>query len=251
MKLSIVIPTLNEAGYLAAAVEAVRRGSQCGVPEVIVTDCGSTDGTAELAQRLGVRVLRPAGLDSRAAACNAGAACSSGDVLQFLDADSLPPCGYDRAIGRALSDPRAVGGAFAFALDGPGWGLRAVEVINRVRYHIWPWYYSDQGLFVRAAVFRRAGGFPPRRIMETSDLCKILWRHGRLVLIPRPLPTSPRRFLAGGVWRVLGHDVRLWLLDLVGRPTEHHGHAYQDDNRRRGKPPCPRQDITTAARSRR
>jgi glycosyltransferase involved in cell wall biosynthesis len=237
MKLSIVIPTLNEAGYLAAAVEGVRRGAcATAVPEVIVADCGSTDGTAEVAAQLGVQLLRPPGLDSRAAACNVAAARASGDVLLFLDADSRPPRGYDRAIAWALSDPQAVGGAFEFALDGPGWGLRVVEAINRVRYRIWPWYYSDQGLFVRAAAFRRLGGFPPRRIMETSDLCKVLWRHGRLVLIPRLLRTSPRRFLAGGVWRVLGHDVRLWLLDLIGRPTEHHGPAYQEDNRRRGQP---------------
>jgi glycosyltransferase involved in cell wall biosynthesis len=237
MRLSIVIPTLNEAGFLAAAVEGVRRRGVAGPPlEVIVADCGSTDGTAQLAGGLGVRVLRPPPpLESRAAACNAGAACASGDTLLFLDADSLVPAGYDAAMARALADPRVVGGAFEFALDGPGWGLRVVEIINRVRYRLWPWYYSDQGLFVRTAVFRRVGGFPARRIMESSDLCRLLWRRGRLVLIPRPLRTSPRRFLAGGVWRVLGRDAVIWLRDLVGRPTEHFGAAYQEDNRRRGR----------------
>jgi glycosyltransferase involved in cell wall biosynthesis len=237
MKLSIVIPTLNEARFLAAAVEGVRgRGLAGPRPEVIVADCGSTDGTAELAKGLGVQVLRPPpALESRAAACNAGAACASGDVLLFLDADSLVPRGYDAAMVRALGDPRVIGGAFEFALDGREWGLRVVEIINRVRYRMWPWYYSDQGLFVRTAAFRKVGGFPRRRIMESSDLCRLLWRRGRLALIPRPLRTSSRRFLAGGVWRVLGHDVAIWFLDLVGRPTEHFGAAYQEDNRCRGR----------------
>ena len=109
-------------------------------------------------------------------------------------------------------------------------------MINRVRYRLWPWYYGDQGVFVRASVFRRVGGYPARRLLESSDLCRALGRCGRLVLIHKPLRTSPRRFLAGGTWRVLAHDVAVWWLDLVGRPTEHFGPAYQEDNRRRGRP---------------
>jgi glycosyltransferase involved in cell wall biosynthesis len=238
MKLSIVIPTLNESRYLAAAVDSVRRQASSGPPhEVIVADCGSSDGTSELAEHLGVLLLRPTpALDSRAAACNSGAMYATGDVLLFLDADSLLPNGYDTAIARALLDPQTIGGAFEFALDGRCPSLRVVEMVNRVRYRIWPWYYSDQGLFVRSAVFRRVGGFPQRRIMESSDLCRILWRRGRLALIQRPLRTSARRFLAGGVLRVLAKDVGIWFRDLVGLATEPFGEAYQDDNRRRGRP---------------
>jgi rSAM/selenodomain-associated transferase 2 len=236
MELSIVIPTLNEALYLPAAIESARRQSrQPRSPEIFVADCGSSDGTPELAEKLGVHLVRSLPPpESRAAACNAGAAHASGDVLLFLDADSVLPTGYDNAIARALADPQVAGGAFEFALAGSQWELRIVEIINRVRYRIWRWYYSDQGLFVRAAVLRHVGGFPRQRIMETSDLCRILWRHGRLTLIPRPLATSPRRFLAGGIWRVLAHDVRIWALDTLRLPTEHFGSAYQAENRMRG-----------------
>jgi glycosyltransferase involved in cell wall biosynthesis len=234
--LSIVIPTLNEALHLPAAIASARteaRGTR--PPEIIVADCGSTDGTDAVAEKAGVHLVRPTPpLESRAAACNAGAADAVGDVLLFLDADSLLPRGYDLAITRTLADLEVVAGAFEFALAGRQWQLRIVEIINRVRYRIWPWYYSDQGLFVRTAAFRRVGGFPRRRIMETSDLCKVLWRHGRLTLVHRPLPTSPRRFLAGGVWRVLAHDVLIWARDLLGQPTEQFGAAYHDDNRHRG-----------------
>jgi glycosyltransferase involved in cell wall biosynthesis len=236
MRLSVIIPTLNEARYLAAAVEGVRRQARAAPHEIIVADCSSCDGTADLAVNLGALVLRPPpALDSRAAACNAGAARATGDVLLFLDADSLMPAGYDVAIAWALRRPHAVGGAFEFALDGREWGLRVVEGINRLRYRIWPWYYSDQGLFVLADVFRRTGGFPPRRLMETSDLCKALWRRGALVLVQRPLRTSPRRFLEGGVWRVLARDVYYWGRDLFGLANERYGPAYQEDNRRRGR----------------
>lgn len=237
MKLSVIIPTLNEAGYLPAAVAAVRRRAALGPPhEILVADCRSADGTAELAERLGVRVVCDAPLpDSRAAALNRGAAAASGDVLLFLDADTFVPRGYDRSVRGALRDPQVVGGAFEFALDGREVGLRVVEVINRVRYRIWPRYYGDQGVFVRTAAFRRAGGYPARRILEASDLCRALARHGRLALIHKPMRTSPRRLLEGGTLRVMALYFHIWWLDLVGLPTERFGAAYQENNRRRGE----------------
>ena len=231
MRLSILIPTLNEARYLPAAVAAVRRRAADGPPhEVLVADCGSADGTAELAARLGVRLTQGPAPASRAAALNRAANAATGDVFLSLDADTLVPRGYDRAIRQALRNPHAVGGAFEFALDGPAFGLRVVEVINRIRYRIWPLYYGDQGLFVRAAVFRRVGGYPERRILEASDFCRLLGRRGRLVLVRKYMLTSARRFVEGGIWRVLAHDVRIWALDLFRLPTEQFGVTYQENN---------------------
>jgi len=121
MRLSIIIPTLNEAGYLPAAVAQAQLQAVLGPPhEIIVADCGSEDGTADLAVHLGTFLVQgqPAP-SSRAAALNQGAAKATGDVLLFLDADTLVPRGYDRAIWQALRDPHVIGGAFEFALDGP------------------------------------------------------------------------------------------------------------------------------------
>lgn len=50
-----------------------------------------------------------------------------------------------------MRHPLVFGGAFEFALEGPQFGLRVVELINRVRYRIWPRFYGDQGVFARAA----------------------------------------------------------------------------------------------------
>jgi glycosyltransferase involved in cell wall biosynthesis len=236
MRLSVLIPTLNEAGFLPATVAAVRRRAVLGPPhEVIVADCGSADGTAELASGLGAHLVEiPPALASRAAALNRAAEAATGDVLLALDADTLPPRGYDRAILQALRDPRVVGGAFEFALDGRQASLRLVELINRIRYRLWPLNYGDQGVFARSAAFHAVGGYPERRILEASDFCRRLARRGKLVLIGRYMRTSARRFVEGGVLRVLAHDYRIWWLDLIGRPTEQFGPAYQEDNRRRG-----------------
>jgi rSAM/selenodomain-associated transferase 2 len=235
MRISIIIPTLNEARHLEVAVTQTRRRALQPPHQIIVADCGSVDGTPALALRLGTQLVQewPA-LSSRAQALNRGARDATGEVLLFLDADTLVPRAYDEAIRRALRQSLIVGGAFEFALDGPQFGLRVVELINRIRYRLWPLYYGDQGIFVRAAVFRRVGGYPERRLFEASEFCKRIRRQGQLVLLRPYMQTSPRRFVDGGIYRVLAHDIRLWWLDLLGKPTEQYGPAYQEDNRRRG-----------------
>jgi glycosyltransferase involved in cell wall biosynthesis len=237
MKLSIIIPTLNEEKYLPGTVQGVRRRAVLGPPhEIIVADCASGDGTRQLAQKLGALLLGDAPPpDSRAAALNRGAELATGEVLLFLDADTLPPRGYDRAIRTALRRGTVIGGAFEFRLSGAAFGLRVVELINRVRYRLWPRYYGDQGIFVRREAFQRVGGYPERSILEASDFSRRLWRLGPLALVHQYMTTSPRRFLEGGICRVLAGDVRLWWLDLLGLPTERFGPAYWENNRQRGR----------------
>jgi len=120
MKLSVIIPTLNESEYLGKTVLSVREKSVLGEPhEIIVADSGSTDGTIAIAKELGVSLicLETKAL-GRAHALNKGASYATGDVFLFLDADTVPPSGYDRTIQNALKNPDIVGGAFEFALDG-------------------------------------------------------------------------------------------------------------------------------------
>jgi len=55
-RLSVIIPTLNEAGYLPLLLEALAAQTR-PADEIIVADAGSVDGTAELARRRGARVV--------------------------------------------------------------------------------------------------------------------------------------------------------------------------------------------------
>jgi hypothetical protein len=144
------------------------------------------------------------------------------------------PRGYDKAICQALRSPLVIGGAFEFALNGPQVGLRLVELINRVRYRLWPLYYGDQGIFVRTSVFRKVEGYPEQRLLEASEFCKRMRQQGKLRLLRKQMKTSARRFVEGGIFRVLAEDCRLWWLDLLGRNTEPWGTAYQENNHRRG-----------------
>ena len=108
MRLSIVIPALDEEvrrhhGALAALAAAARRGH-----EVIVVDGGSRDATLAIA-RAGRRPSPSSRRAGRAAQMNAGAARARGDVLLFLHADSRLPERAAPAIARRARGGRALG----------------------------------------------------------------------------------------------------------------------------------------------
>ena len=237
MNLSIIIPTLNEAAYLPVTIEQIRQNAGLGKPyEIIVVDSGSTDETCNIALKLGVKLVKSKSIFSgRAYVLNEAVEFASGDVLLFLDADTLVPQGYDESIEDALSNPNVVGGAFEFALDGEEFGLRIVEFINRMRYRIRQRYYGDQGIFVRSHIFRIVGGYPEIGILEAAHFCKNLRKVGKLKLINKRINTSPRRFLDGGVYKVLGRDIKIWFLDLIGLRVDKYADAYWKENKLRAK----------------
>ncbi len=94
-RLSIIVPTLDEAAGIAACLGRLRPLRERGV-EVVVADGGSSDGTAALAAPLADRVV--AAPRGRAAQMNAGAAASRGYTLLFLHADTRLPDHADRLI---------------------------------------------------------------------------------------------------------------------------------------------------------
>ncbi|MEQ9618036.1 MAG: glycosyltransferase family 2 protein [Deltaproteobacteria bacterium] len=237
MKLSVIIPALNEEDFLPDTIRMLRENSVSQIgKEIIVSDSGSDDGTPELALRLGARLVESKDrARGRAVALNRGAGAATGDVFLFLDADTTPPYGYDACIERVLSDPETVGGAFEFSLDGAEFGLRVVEFLNRIRYRLRQRYYGDQGIFVRADVFRRVGGCPERPILEAAYLCKALRKEGKLKLVGLGMNTSPRRFIEGGIYRVLAKDIKIWFLDLIGFSVDNFADDYWKENRVRAK----------------
>lgn len=237
MHLSVIIPALNESQYISETIHAISDNAVLEGPrEVIVVDCGSTDGTPAIARQLGARLIeiRPE-IAGRSQALNAGAGISTGDVYLFLDADTIVPEGYDFEIKAALANADIVGGAFEFALEGSGLGLRIVEFINRIRYRISHQFYGDQGIFAVAEVFYRVGGYPRRGILEASEFCRSLKKVGKLALIRKKIKTSPRRFLDGGVCRVLAADIKIWLSDLIGKPVDQFADDYWKENRDRAE----------------
>jgi uncharacterized protein len=235
---SIVIPCRNDAAALGRTLDWLSRLVGMDEAEVIVTASGDAGGTTRAAEGR-ARVLWP-GHSTRAALMNAGAAEARGDVLLFLHADSFPPLGSLGLIREALSDGRAVGGAFAHGFVERRWSLRLISRINRIRYRLTRHYYGDQGIFVRKSVFDRMGGYARVALMEDLDLTRRLKRQGRTVLITSTLYTSGRRFIVRGPWRTFVFIVWLLLLETVGLDAERYAERWRGPADREPGSPWPR-----------
>lgn len=201
-RVSIVMPVLDEAARISRAIDDVL--ALPGRKEVVVVDGGSRDDTLALARARPVRVIEsPRG---RARQMNAGAAIAGGEVLLFLHADTtLPTDALVRAM-RALDDARVVAGAFrtwtvADGRDAP-WFAPLLHLADlRSRYTSLP--YGDQAMFVRAEVFRRAGGFPDQPLMEDLELSRRLRQRGHIVTVPACVRVSGRRFVARPIFHTV------------------------------------------------
>jgi rSAM/selenodomain-associated transferase 2 len=209
VKLSVVIPALDEAERIEAAIRGAidRPLDRDGAPlEVIVVDGGSSDGTAQIAAAAGVRVVRAD--RGRARQLAAGVRASDGDVLLFLHADTRLPSGWQAVVRDALRDERVVGGAFRLCFDERSAVFRFIEWGARWRARLWRFPYGDQALFVRRSALEAVGGIPEVPLMEDLDLVYRLKQNGRLALLAAPVVTSARRYRAGGPLRTM---LRHWL----------------------------------------
>jgi rSAM/selenodomain-associated transferase 2 len=192
VKVSVIIPTLNEADEIARAVRAIGEDA-----EVIVADGGSTDSTVEVAARLGAEVIRSR--PGRGLQMDSGALNATGDVLLFLHADTLLPPGWPRSIQMALEDKDIVAGGFSLSIDSGLRRFRLVEFLANLRSRRLNLIYGDQGIFVRKEAFFEAGGFGKLPLMEDVDCVKRLSKIGRVVTLSERVLTSPRRWDKGGV----------------------------------------------------
>ncbi len=207
MKLSIVMPVLDEAAEIKAALTALAPYRQRGV-EVIVADGGSSDATAELARPLADRVI--AAPRGRAAQMNVGAAAAQGDVLLFLHADTRLPESADRLVLDGIARSGRVWGHFNVRIDGSGL-LRVVAIMMNARSRLTGVATGDQAMFMTRAAFDGVGGFPPIALMEDVALAARLKRSGRPLALRAFVTTSARRWRQHGTLRTV---LLMWRLRL-------------------------------------
>ncbi len=193
-KISVVIPTLNEAGTLQ---ETINRAKADSNPEILIVDGGSADSTKDIAQSMGVKTLYSH--PPKAAQMNAGAVHATGDVLLFLHADTLLPKNYDKLIIESLADPDIAAGAFKLGIDSPKRKMRLVEKISNLRSIYLKIPYGDQAIFTPSLTFFKNGGFPNIPIMEDFVFIKKMKKKGEIITLPAAVTTSSRRWDTFGV----------------------------------------------------
>jgi rSAM/selenodomain-associated transferase 2 len=206
-RLTIVLPVLNEAAIIVAALQALKPLRDRGA-EVIVADGGSHDGTQQLAAPLADRVI--AAPRGRGATMNAGAAIGSGDALLFLHADTTLPENADRLIAMALA--RRAWGRFDLRIAGRHPLLAVIARMINGRSRLTGIASGDQAIFVTRAAFLSVGGFPDMPLMEDIAISRRLKRLCRPFCITTPVVTSGRRWEKNGVWRTI---LLMWRLRLA------------------------------------
>lgn len=189
MKLSIIIPTLNEIALIGRLIERLLTKNHPDL-ELIVVDGGSTDGTVELVQECGISVLvcDP----SRAKQMNLGARAAKSDLLYFVHADTLPPISFLEDGMQALSE-----GYDAACYRSKFDSKKKIIQVNAF-FTRFNWLVSrggDQSLFIKKARFEELDGFDESMvIMEEYPLLEKLMENKQLKVLPKTILISTRKY---------------------------------------------------------
>lgn len=204
MRLSVIIPALDEEENIAATLESVRAVAP---HEIIVVDGGSTDRTRAICRDFGIEPFSsPRG---RAKQMNLGASQATGEVLLFVHADTRLPSSASHDILRALTDPQIVGGRFDVSLDGEHSMLKVIGAMINLRSRLSKTATGDQAIFVRRHIFTALGGYPDLPLMEDMAFSRALKRRGAVACLPSRVVTSARRWETEGIWRTI---FKMWAL---------------------------------------
>jgi glycosyltransferase involved in cell wall biosynthesis len=217
--ISCIIPAHNEEALIAVTLAALHESARAlGSPyELVVVNDASTDHTGAIALEHGARVVTVSHRQI-AATRNAGARAATGELLFFVDADTVVPAPTLRAAVRALRRG-AVGGGSAVRFDGrlPAYAA----VLERVLPPILHAFRLAPGcfLFCTRRAYRAAGGFNERMYWgEEVAFGRRLKRQGRFVMLRECVITSARKLRAHTARQLLGVGVRL---ALGGRRSLH------------------------------
>ncbi len=203
-ELSIIVPMLNELDTLPDLMAHLQQWQRLGC-EVLLVDGGSDDGSADIAEAIGFKVIRSA--RGRALQMNAGAAAAKGSILLFLHADTrLPEDGLEHILG-ALKKHRW--GRFNVHISGEARMLRVVAFFINLRSRLTNIATGDQALFIEKTLFDKVHGFPAQPLMEDIELSKRLRYFERPACLSAKVITSGRRWIKCGIWRTIR---LMWIL---------------------------------------
>jgi|APTNR8051073442_1049403.scaffolds.fasta_scaffold11260_3 rSAM/selenodomain-associated transferase 2 len=223
MKVSIIIPTLNEAENIERVIERLKAGSNGLLSDLIVVDGGSEDQTTSLAAKAGAKVFQtPPG---RALQMNHGVAQSSGELLYFVHGDTLPPEDYLDKILQAVAAGYPVG-CFRFRFNSDRWILKLNAYFTRFN-QIWC-RGGDQSLFITREAFDALNGYrSDYRIMEDYDLIIRAQKKYRFMVIQDDVIVSARKYETNSYLRVQAANFVVFNMFRLGYSQDRMAKTYK------------------------
>ncbi|HLD41486.1 MAG TPA: glycosyltransferase [archaeon] len=204
VKLSVIIPTLNEEKYIGKCLQSLKNQTFRDF-EVIVADTVSKDRTAGIAKKYGARVVSTT-KKGPAAGRNAGAEKAKGEILVFTNADAVLSRNVLKSIVEKTSNKKIVGGVCSFyPLNGRffdkvffkfgNWISRASMKMNFT-------YSPGECLFVKKPVFQKIGGFREDLVFnEDNDLANSCFNFGKFIYLKARVDISLRRYKKYGYFK--------------------------------------------------
>lgn len=191
MKISVIIPTLNEEVTITNLVSFIRHYGKNSVTEVIVVDAGSSDKTIEFAKHAGATIIVSKKL-SRASQMNVGAKAAMGDVLYFVHADVKLVDSFVNDIFQSIKEGYEAG-CYRFKFDSPSIPLRFNAYCTRFKGILCRG--GDQTLFITRKLFFNLKGFDEFfTIMEDYDFIDRLRKKNKFKIIPKYVLVSARKY---------------------------------------------------------
>ena len=203
MKLSIIVPVLNEGDGLIAFLHALPKDDPD--IEILLADGGGTDGSIERVTGLVDRVV--ASKKGRARQMNTGASEARGEYLLFLHADTYLPAGFKRLILAAKPN----WGRFDVQLSGDHWAFRMIGFMMNWKSRMTGICTGDQAIFLKRDLFESIGGFADIPLMEDIEITSRLSKHSKPYCIYSKLTTSSRRWEQQGILKTM---LLMWYLRI-------------------------------------
>jgi len=190
-KISIIIPTINEANNLPLLLSDLSIIFRDG--EIIIVDCGSEDKTIDIANIYGAKVClskeRNRGLQ-----LDMGAKNSRGDWLIFLHADTRLRHDWLTKIDTVLNGDKNYIYYFKFKIDHKKIIYRLLEFLVNFRSQYFKQPYGDQGLVIHRTTYFKNNGFRNLPLMEDLDFLRRLNDKKNLKQLNLPIFISSRKW---------------------------------------------------------
>lgn len=209
MKISIVIPVLNESALIIMQLQKLQSAREKG-HEVIVVDGGSLDDSQQLAKTLADNVYQAK--PGRSQQMNLGAAQAHNEIILFLHIDTCMPSDFADQIMQVFENPNTLWGRFDVKFTSNRGLFRVIAACMNLRSHLTGVATGDQAIFMRREVFDQLQGYACIPLMEDIELSKRLRSLSWPARIKQRAITSERRWQQNGIARTI---VFMWWLRLL------------------------------------